>query len=98
FGSLWGEVSFQRPDGQLLCLDRFHSTGDKRTVTAPGVLRHFQAQGSVWVLCSSFTTEVLVGLREALNGVTGLYAGASTLPNNAGVWARFLASDALALS
>ena len=98
FGALLGEASFHRPDGQLLALDRFQITGDERTLVSPGVFQHFQAQGTVWVLCSSSTTEVLAGLREALTGVAGLYAGASTLPNNVGVWARFLASDGVALS
>lgn len=98
FGSLFSETSFQRPNGHLLCLDRFTIDGEERTLGAPGVLHHFQAQGTVWVLCSSSMTEMLAGLREALNGVTGLYAGASILPNNAGVWARFLASDTVALS
>ena len=98
FGSLSGETSFQRPNGQLLALDRFHVTGEERTLVSPGVLHHFQAQGTVWVLCSSSTTELLTGLRKALNEVTDLYAGASTLPNNVGVWTRFLANDAVVLS
>ena len=98
FGSLFGEASFQRPDGQLLCLDRFKIDGGERTLGALGVMHHFQAQGTVWVLCPSSTPEMLAGLREALNGVARLYAGASTLPGDAGVWARFLAGDAVALS
>ncbi len=98
FGSLMSETTVRRPDGRLLCRDRLRITGEERTLAAPGVLRHFQAQGTVWVLSSSSTPELLEGLRTALNGVTGLYAGASTLPNQAGVWARFLASDALVLN
>jgi len=97
FGSLLSATSVRRPDGRLLCRDRLQVTGDERTLAAPGVLHHFQAQGTVWVLSSSPTIELLEGLRAALNGVSGLYAGASTLPNQAGVWARLLASDALVL-
>jgi urease accessory protein len=97
FGSLLSETSVRRPDGRLLCRDRFQITGDERTLDAPGVLHHFQTQGTVWVLSSSLKLELLEGMRAALNGMSGLYAGASTLPNNAGVWARFLASDALVL-
>jgi urease accessory protein len=98
FGSLLSETSVRRPDGRLLCRDRLQITGDERTFAAPGVIHHFQVQGTVWVLSSSSTLELLEGLRAALNGVSGLYAGASTLPNNAGVWVRFLASDALVLN
>lgn len=98
FGSLLSETSVRRLDGQLLCRDRLQITGDERTLRAPGVLHYFQAQGTVWVLSSSSTMKLLEGLRAALNGVSGLYAGASTLPNNAGVWARLLANDALMLN
>jgi len=98
FGSLLSETSVRRLDGQLLCRDRLQITGDERTLRAPGVLHHFQVQGTVWVLSSSSTMELLKELRAALNGVTGLYAGASTLPNHAGVWARFLATDTLVLN
>jgi urease accessory protein len=98
FGSLISETSVRCPDGRLLCRDRVRMSGDERTVNAPGVLHHFQAQGTIWVLSSSSTREVLEELRTALNGVSGLYAGASTLPNQVGVWARLLASDALVLN
>lgn len=98
FGSLGGETSVRRPDGRLLCRDRLRMTGDEQTFEAPGVLHHFQAQGTFWVLSSSSTRELLEELRAALHGVSGLYAGVSTLPNQAGVWARFLASDALVLN
>ena len=98
FGSLLSETSVRRPDGRLLCRDRLQIDGDERTLAAPGVLHHFQSHGTVWVLSSSSTLELLEGLRAALNGVSGLYAGASTLPNQAGVWARLLASDALVLN
>ena len=98
FGSLLSETTVRRPDGQLLCLDRFQIAGDERTLSAPGVLHHFQAQGTLWVLSSSSGNQLLTALRAALDEVTGLYAGSSTLPNNAGVWARFLAGDALVLN
>jgi urease accessory protein len=98
FGSLVSETSVRRPDGRLLCRDRLQITGDEQTLKAPGVLHHFQTQGTVWVLSPSATTDLLAELRETLNSVAGLYAGVSTLPNNAGVWARFLASDALVLA
>jgi urease accessory protein len=98
FGALLSETSVRRPDGRLLCRDRLWITGDEQTLAAPGVLSHFQAQGTVWVLSSSAIPALLEGLRAALRGVSGLYAGASTLPNQAGVWARLLASDALMLN
>ncbi|NOT57369.1 MAG: urease accessory protein UreD, partial [Deltaproteobacteria bacterium] len=98
FGSLISETSMRRPDGRLLCRDRLWITGDEQTLAAPGVLSHFQAQGTVWVLSSSALPELLTGVRAALRSVSGLYAGASTLPNQAGVWARLLASDALMLN
>jgi urease accessory protein len=98
FGSLLSVTSVRRPKGRLLCRDRLQMTGGEQTFDAPGVLHHFQAQGTVWVLSSSATTDLLAELRETLNSVACLYAGASTLPNNAGIWARFLANDALVLN
>lgn len=98
FGSLMSETSVRRSDGRLLCRDRVRISSEERTLATPGVLHHFQAQGTVWVFSSSSIPELLEGLRATLNGVNGLYAGASTLPNQAGVWARFLASDALVLN
>jgi urease accessory protein len=98
FGSLFSETSLQRPDGPLLWMDRLAIGGEDVAAAAPGRLEGPLAQGTMWVCSPHVATAVAATLREALEGVPGLYAGASTLPNQAGAWARFLASDAVALT
>jgi urease accessory protein len=41
--------------------------------------------------------ELCQGLRMAVEDLPGIYCGVSTLPNNAGAWARFLSGDAASL-
>jgi hypothetical protein len=64
----------------------------------PGITGSYQAQGTLLAISpeGSFTA-FANDLSDVLSNIGGLYAGASTLPGNAGVWCRFLASDAVAL-
>ena len=97
FGSIFNETVFQRPDGQRRCVDRFEIAGHEFVASLPHALRRYQTQGTFWVVSDHDTGELVTALRTALAPLPGIYAGASVLPDNAGVWMRVLAVDAVAL-
>ena len=97
FGSIFSETVFQRPDGQRRCVDRFEMSGHEFIVSLPQSLRRYQTQGTFWVVSDHDTEEMVTTLRTALNPLPDIYAGASILPDEAGVWMRVLAVDAVAL-
>jgi urease accessory protein len=94
FHSLCSETLVHHTDGRLLCADRFNITGGEVVLASSG----YNAQGTVWIVTSRQHEKLLVMLRKTLANVSGLYAGVSALPNNAGVVSRFLATDTVALS
>ena len=97
FGSIFNETVFRRPDGQLRCVDRFEITGHEFVASLPSALRRYQTQGTFWVVSDHDTGELVTALRTALDPLPDIYAGASVLPDDAGVWMRVLAIDAVAL-
>ena len=97
FGSIFSETVFQRPDGQRRCVDRFEITGHEFIASLPSALQRYQTQGTFWVVSDHDTEELVTALRTALDPLSDIYAGASILPDNAGVWMRVLAVDAVAL-
>ncbi len=97
FGSIFSETVFQRPDGRRCCVDRFEMTGREFVASLPPALRCYQTQGTFWVVSGHAPEELGTILRTALDPLPDIYAGASILPDNAGVWMRVLALDAVAL-
>ena len=97
FGSIFSETVFQRPDGQRRCVDRFEVSGREFVASLPQSLRRYQTQGTFWVVSDYDTEELVTTLRTALDPLPDIYAGASILPDDAGVWMRVLAVDAIAL-
>ncbi len=97
FGSIFNETVFQRADGQRHCADRFEMSGHEFVASLPSALRRYQTQGTFWVVSDHDTEELVTAVRTALDPLPGIYAGASILPGNAGVWMRVLAVDAIAL-
>ncbi len=97
FGSLFSETIFQRPDGQRRCVDRFEMTGPDFVASLPAALRHYQTQGTFWVVSDHAPEELVRIVRTAFEPLPDIYAGASILPDNMGVWMRVLAADAVAL-
>ncbi|MBX6320324.1 MAG: urease accessory protein UreD [Rhodospirillaceae bacterium] len=94
FGWIRGAVEVRRRDGRLLFADRYQLAGEDWARRLPGVSAGRGGQGMLLVLHPGLAPEALVeGLRAALHGQSDLYAGASTLPNGCGAWARLLAPD-----
>ena len=97
FGSIFSETVFQRPDGQRRCVDRFEVSGHEFVASLPHALQRYQTQGTFWVVSDHDSEEMVTALRTALGPLPDIYAGASLLPDDAGVWMRVLAVDAVAL-
>jgi urease accessory protein len=98
FDRLESDLRVDRPNGDLLALDRFHVTGDVLKKSLPGVNGAYRAQGSFLVVSEQQAPESTVSvIRRALAQVPGIYAGASILRNKSGAWTRILAPDGLAL-
>jgi urease accessory protein len=81
--------------GQLLARDRFRATGAELERVMPGVGGAFQHQATLLVLGAGAAP--LGPLRSAIGRDARLRAGASVLPEDAGVFARLLASDGATL-
>ena len=97
FGSIFSETVFQRSDGQRRCVDRFEVSGHEFVASLPHALQRYQTQGTFWVVSDHDAEELVTALRTALAPLPDIYAGASVLPDDAGVWTRVLAVDAVAL-
>ena len=99
FERLISDTRIARADGTLLAFDRFDVGGDfgkAHLDGAGGVL--YPSHGTVMAVHDGCPAEDLAAcLRDALNGCQGVYAGASTLPNDCGAWGRVLAEDGHAL-
>lgn len=84
--------------GEILASDRILLDGRAFAEGLPGVISPNNAQGSIFVIDRRNAPDVLVSMmRDALEDLPGLYAGASILPNACGGWARLLAVDGAVL-
>lgn len=97
FASLASETSLRRPDGAPIWVDRFSISGEDLRPEAAGLRHHYPAQGALWVCATHHPPDLVDTLRGALEGIPGLYAGASTLPGDTGAWARLLGKDPVIL-
>ena len=80
----------------MVCLDRFDIDGSCDL----GGLSPGPSTGHAIVCCVSTESSLetlLSSLRASIADLPHTYAGASTLPGGAGVWARLVADDAHAL-
>ena len=92
FDAFHSEVRIARPDGKLLCVDRFAATGEAHARSLPGVTGHWAAQGSVYACAPGHAAnDMSETLNQALDDLDGVYGAASTLPGEVGAWARVLA-------
>lgn len=97
FDTYSSEVTVERDDGELLARDRFRLSGNEFVARFPGVSAHYSGQGTVLAVGTYDLEPVVDVLREALDGLAGVYAGVSTLPGDCGAWIRLLAADGASL-
>jgi urease accessory protein len=99
FDRFAAETLLRRPGAAPFALDRVDVTGAFVEQAWRLLVPHpCEAQGSLWV-CAPGSSEALAAtLHHALGQVSGLHAGASTLPDGSGAVARLLARDALSLA
>jgi urease accessory protein len=88
-------LSIEDAGGELLARDRFRATGAEVERRVAGVTGAFRHQATLLVLGAG--AGPLEALRGAIENGERLRAGASLLPEEAGVMARILASDGPAL-
>lgn len=85
-------------DGRLLARDRYRLEGEMLAGVQIGAMHGYACQGSFLVLQRSLPQQQLTdALRSALPTDASVYAGATRLPNDCGVWVRVLARDAVGL-
>jgi urease accessory protein len=95
FERIRSEVRVETIEGGLRCLDRLDLAGAELGV--PAAAPRFLAHGSFVCLGPTWTTAALARLSKRLADLGDAYAGASALPNDAGVGVRLLAADGRAL-
>jgi urease accessory protein len=98
FDRFQGDLRAEDPQGRLLMLDRFHTTGAIVAGRRPGITGAFAAQSGLFVIERQGAAAALLDtLRHAVSDVAHTYVGASELPNGCGAWLRVMAADAIAL-
>lgn len=91
------EIRVERA-GELIALDRMAIDRPAGGEAIPGADRRYRAHGSLLVLAKpGAEAPLLDAVRAALGGIEGVYAGASALPQRAGISVRLLAEDAWSL-
>ena len=94
FGSFESEITVRRGRKAPLVVDRQRVEGADLIDRRIGVTGAYLVQGTIMVMTQKLApTALLPDIRRALEGHEGIYAGASLLPGDCGVWARLLAVD-----
>lgn len=84
--------------GKLLALDRFRVEGPTIYANQPGINDRYGLQATLMVVHRRDPAGVLRALRVALPEASeDAFVGASLMPNDAGVWLRVLATNAVSL-
>ena len=98
FARLAADTRIERPDGTLLACDRYDIDGEVGEAHLDGAAGTYPAHGTLMVVHTGCPAADMASvLRNALGECNGIYAGASTLPQESGAWVRILAEDGLAL-
>ena len=92
FDRLASELLVESPAGRLRCLDRFEITGEQLAANA-----QFSAHGAFICIAENLDEKFRSVVDKSLAEVPGIYAGTSSLPDDAGLWSRILAPDSQGL-
>ena len=96
FGTLDARVEVRNGAGRLLARERMLVDGETWGAGQAGVSSRFRVHGALWILRRGQGPALLDAAREAIAAVQA-HAGASELPNAAGIQVRVLAEDAVGL-
>ena len=96
FGEYHNETKIMDLQGKLLCLDRYHITGDQNSNSYMGVMGNYAVLGTIVFLSPTDLTHTFCDMLKDLLDAnsTAVYAGVSVLPNKCGVWVRLMANEA----
>lgn len=93
-------MEIRRADGRLIAADRFVLRGDEAFDGPPGISRGIAAHGWMIALAPAGSVSVpdlCAAIAEGCDAVDGLYAGASPLAREEGIFVRLAATDSRAL-
>ena len=95
---LYSEMRVEDLNGNLLCLDRYHTSSAQVLSDQIGVMGVFNVQGTLMFLCRKEYKQVLYeAIKELVTLNNTTYAGVSILPNDCGVWVRIITTEAYEL-
>jgi urease accessory protein len=98
FHQLKSELVVSDEAGTLLACDRFLVSGTTFLSRSPGICGNYSAFGSVFFISRSSDKEAMIDvIRSQLDRLSGIYAGVSHMPNECGIVARILASNAYSM-
>jgi urease accessory protein len=93
-----GDITVRDRIGRIVMRDRIRVNGNDLLGITPGLMNGCVAQASVMLFCRhDRQAAVLEMWCDALNRGVGIYAGASSLGNDLGIFARIIANDGAAL-
>jgi urease accessory protein len=98
FDALTMNTAIRRPDGRLLALDRSCLRSGRAFAGDPALLGPYRALGTIFAVGRGcHEPAALAAIRAAIADLSGVYAGVTHLPAQAGLWLRILAMDGAAL-
>jgi urease accessory protein len=94
FSRFRSELVVSDERGGLLACDRFTVSGAEFLSASPGVTGSYSVLGSLFFISRSRQQQSMIdAVRAALDGMSGIYGGASEMPNQCGVLIRMLAPN-----
>jgi urease accessory protein len=94
FSNFTNETSVYNSDNELLCRDRTSVSGLEVAEQNTGIIGTKTAVGTFYYLHSGQDVDRMhEKLSDSIQDVSTAYVGVSTLPSEAGIWARIIASE-----
>jgi len=91
-------VNARLADGSLIARDRMRIEGDAWHANLPGARGRYTCHGFFMILTNVISSDILCReLRKVVSPIAELYSGASRLPRDSGVCARFLSNGTVPL-
>ena len=98
FKRLRNELRIERDTGEILAIDRFNIEGTTFQHANSALQGAQRNHGTLVVITPEDVQPVLNALRHSIISIPGVFGGVSALPQECGLWCRFLADDGIALN